>query len=134
MLALFRERWAGHPALGHYLRASGIGVGGRARRSQGGPRVADIELSIGPGVAGGLQVQVLTSMAGNASTLTRLDVARLLAGQEELQRAVMLSGVRPRRVLSQEEQLVQHTGRELFAAVLGSGEVGHRYRASAAMA
>ncbi|HEY0933170.1 MAG TPA: hypothetical protein VGD91_05430, partial [Trebonia sp.] len=41
---------------------------------------------------------------------------------------------RTRRVLSQEEQLVQRTGRELFAALLGSGEVGHRYRASAAMA
>ncbi len=93
-----------------------------------------MEIAIGPGDAEGrFRVEVVNSPAGEASALTKLDTQRLLARRDELQRAVLLSAVRTRRVLTEDERCVREVGQELFTALLGSGEAAGRYQASAAI-
>jgi WD40 repeat protein len=80
------------------------------------------------------RVQVVDSPVGHASADVDLDVVALLAGRERFERTLLLSGVATRRNPTDEERLIQGTGRELFAALLGAGEVAGRYRATAAVA
>jgi hypothetical protein len=82
----------------------------------------------------GVEVQVITSPAGEASAVAWLDAAGLLARRSELQQAVLVSAVPTRRVLTETERCVREAGEALFAASLGAGEVAGRYRASAALA
>jgi hypothetical protein len=96
--------------------------------------VSVIEVAIEPGAAAGrFRVQVVSSPVGEASAEAGLDVAALRGRRAELQQAVLASAVTTRGVL-QEEQRVREVGQELFAALLGTGEVAGRYRASAAVA
>jgi CHAT domain len=76
------------------------------------------------------RVQVLDSPAGQASADVDLDVGALLAGRARFERALLLSGVPMRRKLSDEEKIIKDPGRSLFTALLGTGEVGGRYRSS----
>jgi tetratricopeptide (TPR) repeat protein len=97
--------------------------------------VTVLEVAIGPGQApGSFIVEVVRSAAGEASAVVELDAEALLARQRDLQRAVLASAVRTRRLLPETEQTVRDAGRELFAALLGCGDVAGRYRASAAVA
>jgi WD40 repeat protein len=97
--------------------------------------VSVIEVAIGPGrVPGTFRVEVVDSPAGHASATVRLDVDALLRRRGPLQRAVLTSAVVSRRALPETEQPVRDVGHELFAALLGAGEVGGRYRAAEALA
>ena len=80
------------------------------------------------------RVEVVTSPVGEASEEAGLDAEALLARRRELQQAVLASAVATRRVLPETERCVRDVGRALFAALLGTGEVAGRYRASAAVA
>ncbi len=94
-----------------------------------------IEVAIGPGTAPGLfRVEVVASPAGEASAAVELGTDSLLARRGLLQQAVRASAVPGRRILPEAEQLVRGAGQELFAALLGTGEVAGRYRAAAAVA
>ena len=90
------------------------------------------EVAIGPG-PGGYRVEVVRSPAGEASAAADLDVEALLARRTELEHAVLLSSVTTRKV-HPEEQQVRDAGQALFRALLGSGAVGGRYQAAAAVA
>jgi hypothetical protein len=93
------------------------------------------EVAIRPGRAPDrFHVEVVTSPAGEASEEAGLDAEALLARRGELQQAVLASAVATRRVLPETELCVRDVGRALFAALLGTGEVTGRYRASAAVA
>jgi hypothetical protein len=74
------------------------------------------------------------SPAGEASAEASLDAGLLLRGRAQFQETLLVSGVAARQVLTEAERGVRETGRALFAALLGSGEVAGRYRASAALA
>ena len=63
-----------------------------------------------------------------------LDVEALLARREQLEQAVLASSVASRAILPQTERPVREIGQALFSALLGSGDVAGRYRASAALA
>jgi WD40 repeat protein len=96
--------------------------------------VSVIELAISPGrVPGQFRVEVVSSPAGEASSVTDLDIEALLARRRELEQAVLVSAVSTRKLLH-EEQRVQEIGRVLFLALLGAGEVAGRYRAAVAVA
>ena len=93
-----------------------------------------IELAIGPDqTPGRLRVEVVRSPAGEASSVTDLDVEALLARRRELEQAVLVSTVTTRKVFPEEQQ-VQDVGQALFRALLGPSEVAGRYRAAAAVA
>jgi CHAT domain len=93
------------------------------------------EVAISPGQApGSFLVEVVRSSAGEASAVVELDAESLQARLRDLQRVVLASAVRPRLLLPEAEQPVRDVGRELFAALLGCGDVAGRYRASAAVA
>jgi WD40 repeat protein len=79
---------------------------------------------------GRFRVQVIGSSAGRASAEVDLDAGALLARHEEFERSLLLAGVSTRRRASAEEKLVMETGKALFAALLGTGQVGERYRAA----
>ena len=97
--------------------------------------VGAIEVTIGPGrVPGQFRVEVVRSPAGEASAETALDTDGLLAGREQFQQTLLASSVATRQILTPAEQAVRETGRALFAALLGAGEVAGRYRASMALA
>ena len=94
-----------------------------------------VEVAIGPGRdPGRFRVEVVRSPAGEASLETELDVNGLLAGRELFQQALLASAVATRQMLSPLERSVQGTGRALFGALLGAGEVAGCYRASVALA
>ncbi|MGD0699403.1 MAG: CHAT domain-containing protein [Trebonia sp.] len=57
-----------------------------------------------------------------------------MARRRQLQKTVLASAVTSRRVLPETEQPLREVGAELFAALLGTGEVAGRYRAAAAVA
>ncbi len=105
---------------------------------QGGreiPEAAVIEVAIGgASEPGRFRVDVLHSAAGEASSVTALDVDGLLAQRTELQQAVLASAVPVRRVLEETEERLREAGRALFVALLGSGQVATRYQASTAVA
>lgn len=83
---------------------------------------------------GKFRVQVVDSPVGHAAADVELSVAALLAGRSQFENTLLLSSVIARRNPSEEEKTILATGRTLFAALLGSGEVGGRYRAAAAVA
>jgi CHAT domain len=94
-----------------------------------------IELAIVPGqAAGAYRVDVVRSPAGEASEVVALDVEELLSRREQLEQAVLASAVASRAILPQNERPLREIGQELFSALLGSGDVAGRYRASAALA
>jgi CHAT domain/WD domain, G-beta repeat len=93
------------------------------------------DVSIGPGEgAGRFRVEVISSPAGEASAVVRLDARALLLKRGELQQLVLMSGIPARQILSESESRLREVGQELFSALLGSGEVAGRHRASAAVA
>jgi sugar lactone lactonase YvrE len=94
-----------------------------------------VEVAIGHGGSPGkFRVDVLRSPAGEASAEVSLDTDMLLRDRGQFQQTLLVSGVAARRALSEEEREVRGTGQALFAALLGSGEVAGRYRASSALA
>ena len=95
-----------------------------------------IEVAIAPvtGSDSTFRVEVVRSAAGEASTVVELDVAALMARRALVQQTLLASSVRTRRMISADELVVQQFGQELFAAVLGTGEVAGRYRAAGAVA
>jgi len=97
--------------------------------------VGVIEVAIGPGRAPGwFRVEVVRSPAGEAAAEVVLDTGRLHAQRPQLQQALLASSVSARQILTEGEQLLRDAGEELFLALLGTGEVAGRYRASAALA
>jgi hypothetical protein len=94
-----------------------------------------IEVAIGP-VNGSntYKVDVLRSRAGEATVHVAMDADMLLASRTQLQQAVLASAVPSRAVLPETERPLREVGALLFSALLGSGEVAGRYRASAALA
>jgi CHAT domain len=98
--------------------------------------MTSIEVAITPsGAPGSFRVEVVASAAGEASiAAVRLDANGLLARRGLLQQAVLASTVPSRRVLPETEVLLRKAGEELFAALLGTGEVAGRYRAASALA
>jgi len=80
------------------------------------------------------KVDVLRSRAGEASVSVALDTDRLLERGTHWQQAVLASAVSSRAMLSETERPLREAGAMLFSALLGSGEVACRYRASAALA
>jgi hypothetical protein len=97
--------------------------------------VTVIEVAIGPGGTPGMfRVEVVASPAGEASAAVELDADALLARRGLLQEAVLASAGSSCRALPGTEQPVREVGQVLFAALLGAGEVGGRYRAAAAVA
>jgi len=94
-----------------------------------------IEVEIRPGTTSGtFTAQVVRSSAGEASETVALDADGLVERLGHLQQAVLASSVSSRRLLPENEQQLQQFGRALFTALLGTGEVAGRYRASAALA
>jgi hypothetical protein len=94
-----------------------------------------IEVEIRPGTTSGtFATQVVRSSAGEASETVALDADGLVERLGHLQQAVLASSVSSRRLLPESEQQLQQFGRALFTALLGTGEVAGRYRASAALA
>jgi CHAT domain/WD domain, G-beta repeat len=97
--------------------------------------VGVVEVAIGPGrVPGRVRVEVVRSPAGEASAEASLDIDGLLARRDQFQQTLLASAVATRQVLSPAERAVRETGRMLFDALLGAGEVAGRYRASMALA
>jgi CHAT domain len=94
-----------------------------------------IEVAIIPGQAAGtFRVEVIRSPAGEAFAEIALDIEALLAKREQLQQVVLASTVATRAILPQTERPLREMGQVLFSALLGSGDVAGRYRASAAVA
>lgn len=91
-------------------------------------------MAISPGQAGSFRVEVVRSPAGEARAEVALDVEALLARREQLEQAILASAVASRAILPQTERPLREVGQMLFTALLGSGDVAGRYRASAALA
>ena len=81
-----------------------------------------------------LRAEVVRSPGGEAAAATDLDVEALTARHGDLQRAVLLSAAPGRQVRPESERPLREVGQQLFAALLGQGEVAGCYRASAALA
>jgi hypothetical protein len=97
--------------------------------------VGVIEVAIGYGrEPGKFRVEVVRSAAGEAAADAGLDAGGLLAGRALFQQTVLVSAVATRQVLTPAERVVRDAGAALFTALLGTGEVAGRYRASAALA
>ncbi len=94
-----------------------------------------VEVAIGLGSRSGrFRVEVVRSPAGEASSETALDAVGLLAGRKQFEQTLLVSAVAPRQILTPAESVVRDTGQALFRALLDTGEVAGRYRASAALA
>jgi restriction system protein len=97
--------------------------------------VNEIEVAIEPGqVRGMYRVIVVRSPAGEASEVVSLDVDALLERRAQLENAVLASAAASRSLMSATERPIREAGMALFSALLGSGDVAGRYRASAALA
>ena len=95
----------------------------------------EIEVAIEPDqVRGMYRVMVVRSPAGEASAAVPLDVDGLLERRAQLENAVLASAAASRSLVSATEQPIREAGLALFSALLGSGDVAGRYRASAALA
>jgi CHAT domain len=95
---------------------------------------AVIELVIAPGSApGSFRVDLLSSPAGEASAVVELPTGALMARRAKVQAALLAVAASARRS-PETERPVRDVGQELFAALLGIGEVAGCYRASAAPA
>jgi WD40 repeat protein len=100
-----------------------------------GSGISVIEVAIGQGrTPGTFRVEVLRSAAGEASTEVALEADRLAMSRPLIQQALLASAVSTRRILTEAEHLVRDAGQALFTALLGTGEVAGRYRASSALA
>lgn len=93
-----------------------------------------LEVCIGGGDQGTFRVDILRSPAGEASATVHLPVQDVLDRQADLQQAILASSARVRRAAGPNEQAVRAVGHTLFTALLGTGEVGQRYRSAAALA
>jgi len=94
-----------------------------------------VEVAISHGHAPGrFRVEMRSPTVGEASAEVSFDASMLLAGRAQFQQTLLVSGVAARQVLTKQERAVRETGQALFAALLGTGEVAGRYRASAALA
>jgi CHAT domain len=97
--------------------------------------VTIIEVSIGPGEpAGSFRVRVLHSPAGEAQSVVQLDLDELRKRCAQLEHIVLVSASASRSAFAQAERQLREVGQILFSALLGTGEVAGRYRASAALA
>lgn len=95
----------------------------------------EIEVAIEPDqVQGMYRVMVVRSPAGEASAAVPLDVDALLERRAQLENAVLASAAASRSLMSATERPIREAGLALFSALLGSGDVAGRYRASAALA
>ncbi|HUC56925.1 MAG TPA: CHAT domain-containing protein [Streptosporangiaceae bacterium] len=93
------------------------------------------EVSIAPaGDAGKFKSEVLRSDAGEGSAITGLDLGDLTARCSELQQALTLSAAGSDSLAAETGHLVREVGEQLFAVLLGSGQVAGIYRANAALA
>jgi hypothetical protein len=79
---------------------------------------------------GRFRVQVVDSPVGHASADVDLDVDGLLAGRRDIEQVLLLSSIPKRRIPTDEEQIIQDTGKALFTALLSTGEVAGRYRSA----
>lgn len=94
-----------------------------------------IEVAIGPGSeAGKFRVEVMSSPAGEASALVKLNAESFLEQRERVQAAVLASAEPSERLLPRADRPLRVVGEALFAALLGTGAVAERYRAAAALA
>jgi hypothetical protein len=119
-------------------------VNGEAAASPGRETAVVLEVAIRPGDGQDrFTVEVVRSPAGVASADVELPVGALLARRSELQAALLgwpLSGGRPPLsggggpAAARPADPFLEVGRTLFTALLGTGEVAARYRASAALA
>ena len=83
---------------------------------------------------GAYRTEVVRSSAGQASALANLNVTAMTARRDEVRQAVLASAAMTGHVLPEYERPLREVGRQLFAALLGTGEVAGLYRASAALA
>jgi sugar lactone lactonase YvrE len=96
--------------------------------------MAVFEVAIGPGgMPGRFRVEVIDSLAGHPSAVTRLDAGSLAALRRVLQLEVLASAALARGV-PETEELLRNTGQALFAGLLGADGIAGCYRASAAVA
>jgi tetratricopeptide (TPR) repeat protein len=95
----------------------------------------DIELKIGRGSSPGeYRVQVVHAAAGGEPEASlALDVERLLARHDELERALLASSVPARSAATTADQAVLQVGEELFRSLF-DGPVNDAYRASLGVA
>jgi hypothetical protein len=82
---------------------------------------------------GKFHVQIVESPVGHASADVELNAAELLAARGRFEEMILLTSISVRRYLTDEEKLIQEVGASLFTALLGTGEVAGRYRASTAV-
>jgi WD40 repeat protein len=105
------------------------------RRKQERAGVSVFEVAIGYArEQGKFRVQVVDSPVGHASTDVELGAAALLARRPDFENTLLVSSLTVRRNPSDAEKIILDVGKALFAALLGTGEVGGRYRAVAAVA
>jgi hypothetical protein len=83
---------------------------------------------------GTFRVEVVRSPAGESVAVVKLDVVGLTACREPVQQALVLSSAQAQQIVPETEQVLRKVGRDLFNALLGTGEVSGRYRAAAAVA
>jgi WD40 repeat protein len=129
------QAW-GRPGRDPDVADRSLGSEGQARAQAGrGKPVSVFEVSIGPGEGPRrFRVEVISSPAGEASAVVRLDARALLLRRSELEQSVLMSAIPARRILSESEGRMREVGQVLFSALLGAGEVAGRHRASAAVA
>jgi TPR repeat protein len=96
--------------------------------------VSVIELAIEPQGTDTCRVRVVRSPAGEAAAVVNLRADLLSGRRQQVQQAVLASAVSRRLALPPSERLIREIGRELFGALLGTGEVAGRYRAALALA
>jgi hypothetical protein len=82
----------------------------------------------------GFRVEVISSPAGEASAVSRLDAHDWLARRGELEEAVLMSALAAGQASPDAGRLVRQAGQELFSALLGAGDVALRHSASLAVA
>ncbi|MEW5987825.1 MAG: CHAT domain-containing protein, partial [Chloroflexota bacterium] len=89
----------------------------------------DFDLEIGQGSGRDYPVVARSQAAGEARATLRFpyDELQLESRLKDLRIALLLTGLKHRRVLSREEQVVQDFGRDLFNALM-VGKIGERYR------
>jgi hypothetical protein len=94
-----------------------------------------IEIAVSShGVPDKFRVDVLASPAGEASAVSAIRVEDLHEQHAQLQEVVVASSACSLDFWREGEQRLRQVGQLLFKAVLGTGEVAGRYRASAAIA
>ena len=94
-----------------------------------------LEVAVAPGREyGTLLVQVVSSPAGEASAVSRLDARAWLRLRGDLQEAAPASASAAGQIPADADAPVRQAGQELFRALLGAGDVAGRYSASLAVA